>query len=834
MKRTVALLSALLLTAVAGFTGNLFGDANGDGRVDMADVVAVVNAAMGNDPDNFDEAMADINGNGKIDEEDASLLAESLLNPPFDRTKALEDDYERAFTQGYLPMKYSARYRKQQVTSQEFKALLKLLVEEYNPDKMEYFNSKITDYDAPVYKGLAACMVWYVARCIGVDTNNSTLEHSSVEDIFDNLWDLPAFTDIMPYAFSPLDDDVENKWDEAIHAILWNASHVSNISGIEIVGFDKEDAKWSWNKPFTWEDAVRAITRLYDSFEPEIVYASIDDPRVTTPDASIITPELIAYAAKKEIHDIKDLPRQIGFFCGEGNGDLTQPWRFGTTAKDIKEWASWGFNSLKYVPSWRHLFNNDMEANLSVFKSLDEMVAAAMEYGVHLYFGFCAVPGYGMYWAENFRDDYIMDTDILNPEKRQKAVNIWKAIATRYKDVPNVNLSFCPIQEITALYSPDGFGEGQSFTPEQILDFVDIMVDAIKEVTPERFIFYDAFCFNLPTKNNDLMPMAQQQYKHMTEKYKNTRLVNNHMDMGYMFYEYSQGDGNIDWAHHSVWVPTYPITLYDANSMIHDDNMLTIDGCLPEGTSIDFYIADADNATMIIAADSKTLYEETLNGDFNMGYANAWGEQFKKSDKKVTVTLNHDTKKVVLSASAGIFNWCGIEVKLPKSYTVSRWWKPSGWDVELGLITEEEVSQGWTMKPTSSVQIGSFTKDWDGGGLNITIKDDVTFTSDHYYSISNKEITEQMVKEVCENFPKWSCRFEDVLVTDMAGALNYWDETLEIFQRYNIDVWISAIGLLSEEQLAPFRICDYEGEDFEGHHNFNVKLLKVLQKYMDK
>lgn len=834
MKRKVALLSALLLTAVAGFTGNLFGDANGDGRVDMADVVAVVNTVMGNAPENFDEAMADINGNGKVDEEDASLLAESLFNPPFDRFKALVDDYERAFTQGYLPMKYSARYRNQQITSQEFKALLKPLIEKYSPDKMEYFNSRISDYDAPVYRGIAACMVWYVARCIDVDTNNSTLEHSSVEDVFDNLWDLPAFTDIMPYAFSPLDDDVENKWDEAIHAILWNASHVSNISGIEIVGFDTENVKWSWNKPFLWEDAVRAITRLYDSFEPEIVYASIDDPRVTTPDASIITPELIAYAAKKEIHDIKDLPRQIGFFCGEGNGDLTQPWRFGTTAKDIKEWASWGFNSLKYVPSWKHLFNIDMEANLNVFKSLDEMVAAAMEYGVHLYFGFCAVPGYGMYWAENYRDDYIMDTDILNPEKRQKAVNIWKAIATRYKDVPNVNLSFCPIQEITALYSPEGFGEGQSFTPEQILDFVDIMVDAIKEVTPERFIFYDAFCFNLPTKNNDLMPMALQQYKHMAEKYKNTRLVNNHMDMAYMFYEYSQGDGNIDWAHHSVWVPTYPITLYDANSMIHDDNMLTIDGCLPEGTSIDFYIADADNATMIIAADSKTLYEETINGDFNMGYANAYGEQFKKSDKKVTVLLNHDTKEVVLSASTGVFNWCGIEVKLPESYTVSRWWKPSGWDVELGLITEEEVSQGWTMKPTSSVKIGSFTKDWDGGGLNITIKDDVTFTSDHFYSISNKETTEQMVKEVCENFPKWSCRFEDILVTDMTGALNYWDETLEIFQRYNIDVWISAIGLLSEEQLAPFRICDYEGEDFEGHHNFNVKLLKVLQKYMDK
>ena len=89
MKRKVTILASLLLMAVAGYTGNLFGDANGDGRVDMADVVAVVNVVMGNAPDNFDEAMADSDGNGKIDEEDASLLAESLLNPPFDRFKAL-------------------------------------------------------------------------------------------------------------------------------------------------------------------------------------------------------------------------------------------------------------------------------------------------------------------------------------------------------------------------------------------------------------------------------------------------------------------------------------------------------------------------------------------------------------------------------------------------------------------------------------------------------------------------------------------------------------------------------------------------------------------------
>ena len=202
----------------------------------------------------------------------------------------------------------------------------------------------------------------------------------------------------------------------------------------------------------------------------------------------------------------------------------------------------------------------------------------------------------------------------------------------------------------------------------------------------------------------------------------------------------------------------------------------------------------------------------------------------------MSVTLASDAKEVTLSVSRGLLFWCGIEVVLPESYTVERWWTPSAWDVELGWITEEEASQGWIKKPTSTVQIGS-TDDPNlsemGRGLHLTVHEDVTITSD-VYGQSNKDYTELLVKENCESAPNWSCRFEDILVTDRVGAEKYWDETLEIFKRYKVDAWISALGLLSEEQLAPFRICDYEGEDFEGHHNFNVKLLRILQKYMDK
>jgi hypothetical protein len=805
------------------------GDANNDGVVNVADVVAAVNAANGQQADNFNLSAADMNGDGVITLEDAKLIAKKIISPEVDLSNALCDDYERAFAQGYLAKGYYYYDRKQQITSQEFKAMLKPLVEKYSPDKMDYFNSRISDANAPIPRYIAAGMAYYVARCIGLLIPNSPYHRSEYDNLWEGAWDDIELLDrILPYANVPSTDG-DNDWIELINALLWHAEFVSIVSNKEIVAYNEEADSWLWSNPFTWEDAVRAITRFNDSFEPEIEYADIDDPRVTSPDASVITPRLIAETEQKEIHDISELPRLIGLFSA-GNG------------KDIKEFAEWGFNSLKYNIGWKELFTDDMQVNLNLLRSIDEMVAASMKYGIHLSLGTYAVPGYGMYWAENYRDDYVMDCDILNPEKRKKAADVWRTIATRYKDVPNISLSFYPIQEPQVLNSPSGFGEAQSFTPDEIFDFVDLMVDAIKEISPERFIFYDAFSYSLPEKANDLLPYTIQQYNHMSEKYNNCRIVCNHMDMAYMFYEYNTGDGNIDWAHHSVWVPTYPITLYGVNGLLYAEgnDKLTIGGCLPEGTTINIYLASASNGThLLIAEDEEKLYEENIEGDqsYNTGFAMAYGEQFRSSDKKISVKLKEKANEVTLSVSKGGLNWCGIEVVLPETYTVEKWRKDSDWDIELGLIAPEDAHRGeFYKKPTSTVQIGSTSNDeWISDiGFHITINDDVTFTSDSWYEKSDKKQTEKKVKDVCENFPIWSCRFEDVLVTDMAGALNYWDDTMEIFQRYNVDVWISAIGLLSEENLAPFRIADYEGEDFNGHHNFNVKLLRILQKYLDK
>jgi hypothetical protein len=333
-------------------------------------------------------------------------------------------------------------------------------------------------------------------------------------------------------------------------------------------------------------------------------------------------------------------------------------------------------------------------------------------------------------------------------------------------------------------------------------------------------------------------PTAQLHTDHFS-KYTNICPMLNWMEMAIAFYEYNDGDGNIDYAHHSVWVPTYPITLYDGNRCVHDDHIVLIDGCLPKGTTIDFYISDAGSETSInISVDGKTKVEEYFEESqgFNMGFAMAYGEQFRKSDKKYSISLEETANEITMSAPKGVFNWCGIEVKLPEEYTVERWRKDSDWDYQLGWIAEEDFHMGeFYKKPTSSVLIGALSLDWDmTEGFHFTIYDDVTFTSDHIYAQSNRDHIESLFKAVSEKYPLWAVRTEDILVIDMDGALRFWDDATDIIKKYKGHLWGSEVTLLSREELAPYRIAGYEGENYKGHHNFNVKLLKVLQKYMDK
>ena len=764
------------------------------------------------------------------------------------------DDYERAFKQGYLSSKYYTYDRKKQITSQEFKAMLKPMIEKFRPDSIDYFNNHITDYNAPLTRGMAACMAYYVARCINVETANINVVLTLPEDMWSD-WDYDVYLKVFPY----IDDAGEEDYPEdkywrstgfgtVLTPWMWNHNHWSDYSNIQVIAMDFEAVSYHWSNAFTWEDAVRAVTRLYDSInkEIEIEYVDIDDPRVTTPDPSLFTNELLTYAAAKEVESINDLPRLYGIPVSGGGAGHEFYTVFNLQPIELEEMADWGFNSVRFTCSFLLLFSRDVsKANLTYLQKLDQLVATAMECGLHMTFCFFDVPGCIQYLTEDTYSDYELDFDILNTEKRQQARKVWHIIATRYKDVPNVNLSFYPAST-GMLMHPEGFGIAEGFTFDEVCEWNDFLIDAIREISPQRFIRFEAIKEDLDLIDfkafEDKTRQTYHHVKHVMEKYDNVRPVIGHMDMAYGFATYQvnagslSGGGNIDFAQHSAYIPTYPARIYCLNERIGgNENKLTLDGCLPKGTVIDFYLAKAEPGTLTFAADGTTLHQESFDKsqDFKVGYYLNFACPFAESDKKVEIVLTDDVNEIIVTADGeGWFTWSGISVTLPEQYTVEKWRYDHQWDVELGILAPEDFHQEFYKKATSTVQIGVFGN--SDGGNHITIHDNVTYSSESILYESSAESYDLLMKNVTDYYPRWTFWNEDINITDNESVLRFFDDMMAAAQKYNVDVWCAVQGNMMNEYYAPYHNAGYEGEEFGRHHNFNVKLLRILQKYMDK
>ena len=195
------------------------------------------------------------------------------------------DDYERAFMMNYLDNSYYKKERTAQVKSQEFKAMLKELINKFAPDSLGYFNEYITDYDVPLSRGMATIMVYYTARSIGAETANAMFGDTPAD-----MWeaDFMSFEGLLPH----WNDKPETDFPEGMYwrgdpfsnwqaGWWWNVCHISDHSGINVIALDKAVNSYHMNDPLTWEDAISAITRLYDSLDPELVANGISSPRIT-------------------------------------------------------------------------------------------------------------------------------------------------------------------------------------------------------------------------------------------------------------------------------------------------------------------------------------------------------------------------------------------------------------------------------------------------------------------------------------------------------------------------------------------------------------------------
>ena len=79
MAKSLCLLIALALTSLRA-SAVASCDANGDGEINMSDVMFIVNYTLGSPAPSFDAVAADANDDGKIDMSDAMYIVNHILN----------------------------------------------------------------------------------------------------------------------------------------------------------------------------------------------------------------------------------------------------------------------------------------------------------------------------------------------------------------------------------------------------------------------------------------------------------------------------------------------------------------------------------------------------------------------------------------------------------------------------------------------------------------------------------------------------------------------------------------------------------------------------------
>ena len=740
-------------------------------------------------------------------------------------------DYERAFVMKYIDSKYYAYDRKKQITSQEFKALLKTLVEKYNPDSMGYFNSRITDYDTPITRDIAAGMAYYIARCIGADTNNSPNNRTTIDNFWVGAWNNDQLlTKVLPFTHSKMIFE-GGESEELIVALMWNGRHVSPVSSKEIIAFNAETGSFEWDKALTWEDAIRAITRLHDSFETEETNkkVALDDKLAVTPDPEIVTEDIINIAAQSKVTKLSELRKLSGIPLSERMTGSNKPAMTNWTSH-AENAARWGFNSICYLFPTCTLMNwDEMTVNVSCLQMLDRLVAACIENNITLRIQADVLPGAGQYFVDdNPYADYIEDFT-FDLTECEKGCRMWKMLSERYKDIPSEYLIFSPVH---GKYDADR----HEASVESVAKYMCKLIDQIREVNPNRFIYYSYTGINsAETITND---KAKKYYDTIEEKYDNVRILRNFAEVPYVFNTLTPGI-NMDLATHSTFLFEYPLTVYGACPDFSNTNPLLIDGCLPAGTKIDLFVKNTEGYTegesLQIIADDVIIYEEAIpygTKNYQTGYRGT--EMFSaffpyaESEKKISVTLEKDTKILTLATSFGSHvAWSGLDVYLPESYQVERWYTATQYDREKGY----EKGWYWGPKMTSRVMISP-----QGDAHLLTIHDDVTFTSGSIVYQCNKESVNTWGDAIRKFSPQCGVEVEGQAYggCTQAAMLRYCDDVYGMLHENGFDFWMTDYSHLFDEWDTEYQIGWRKVEYVDGYANFNVELLRTLQKYQYK
>ena len=463
-----------------------------------------------------------------------------------------------------------------------------------------------------------------------------------------------------------------------------------------------------------------------------------------------------------------------------------------------------------------------------MFEQLDQVVAYALEYKLHLNLSLSMLPGHWYREGEDYA--YYGEFDLfLNPDRQEEAETVWRTIAERYKNVPVNALSFNVVWETMNRNLSTGL-PCKTYTIQDAAKVCAALAQTVASVTPGRLAIYEWEC-----SGNEFSDM-QQLYEPVHDSCSNSVFSLNYAaEFVYANMTAVEGE-HIDNCDRSMFQPLYPTTFYDAQMDISDEKPLILTGDLPAGTEIQLYLARTyDKGHLTVYADDTVIYEEQMPSHKEYAVTNKLSVHvaYAESDKCITVTLA-STAKEIRFENTSCCNWSGMAVTLPQEYAVKRWFTPSIYESFL-----ENGEKNYDLFPyekeTSTILISPTITDM----TPITIHSDVSYSTNAVACQSNTETVDAWFQQAAERFPGVLVRCEMAATAEYYSQVHYFEDVLASIQKYGLGFlsndfsFNNNVFVDDESALKLFMASSQNNVPYENGW-LRMDMFEVYEKYFPK
>lgn len=373
----------------------------------------------------------------------------------------------------------------QLISTEQFLQLLAQIIHAKGGTSEHILLSKEEELKEPITRLKASTYLYEAAFAMKYQVNTAILSNYSYDanSISPLNLNTNSFSDIKSLSLST---------EEKI-ALNYVVNQCDLISGYRLMEYTP-DFRFRPKDALTRAEAILAAYRLYNSIPDAPNMISLDEVSTHT-----IPEDLLTKDSSLPDLTIDHVPSYQGIRLKHTSSYNSLSANFSRT--DIEYLAEQGFNFFQaYITASTFAAPYFDDANPDLInevclKQLDQLIAWGIEYDVHINLCIDGLLGHGLSVVNS--PDETSEVFLLDDvEALNRTIQLFKLLATRYADVPNEFLSF------------QLFDNPEFTSSVEIKNYVLPIVRSIRDVNPDRVIFYDVM--DSPDRKKPLTLLAKE------------------------------------------------------------------------------------------------------------------------------------------------------------------------------------------------------------------------------------------------------------------------------------------------------------------------------------